>query len=377
MPTARGWMAALTVLAACGGQASSNTSQLAASATAQLASDHANRDWSPPVNLGSPINSVDDEFHPALSGDGLTFYFSAARTNDVLPTECIEPSSDPPLTYGGNDLYFSTRLCADDPCPWSTPKNMGPTLNGTGNESGPFPSASADGNYMYLWFASTTNRPGGQGGNDIWRARRAINDPCWGYLVNLGVTVNTTANEADPSLATLNGNTYLFFARGTPYQIYASKVDPTRLDDDDPSGAFGPPHPVNVSVPGYNNTKPTIFNKTMIFASNRPGTCSKTNSSCTADTSCPLGESCNLSQGGPDLWMSSLSPDDTDGTKWSTPVNLGPDVNTSSIERAPFAWVDPTGDLFLYFASTRAGGYGQGGDFYVTRPRAASGLFEQ
>jgi hypothetical protein len=365
------------VVAALGCGAGSEPPASATRARARVASSTRRRGWSPPSNLGTPVNSGNDEFHPAISADGLAFYFAGSRTPEdasPAPSAC-DPSSAPPVNYGPGhtDLYVSTRACLDASCPWSTPANLGPQVNGVSDESGPFPSASADGSHVYVYFASAS-RVGGKGGNDIWRARRGVDAPCWDEAVDLGATINTAANEADPSFTTLDGGTYFFFARGTPYQIYVSAVDPTRLDDGDPSAAFGPPKPVSVSVPGFNNTHPAIFNDTMIFASNRPGTCSQTNLSCTTDAGCPSGETCGLSRGGPDLWMASRSPSDTDGTHWSTPVNLGPEVNTSAIERAPFLWVDPTGDVFLYFASTRPLGYGLG-DFYVTRARAASASF--
>ncbi|MGQ9706288.1 MAG: TolB family protein [bacterium] len=50
-------------------------------------------------------------------------------------------------------------------------------------------------------------------------------------------------------------------------------------------------------------------------------------------------------------------------SNWQTPVNLGPDINTSSNEYAPTV----TGDgLTMYFASDRPGGYG-GYDLYLAK----------
>jgi hypothetical protein len=325
------------------------------------------------VNLGSPINSVDDEFHGALSSDGLTFFLSAARTHDALPSPC-DTSGAPPVSYGGDDLYASTWDSSAGA--WMEPVNLGSSINGGGNESGPYPSVSADGHYQYLYFASSSV------GNAtrIYRSRKATGESCWEAAKSLPASINADGFlEADPALGVLNGNTFLFFARAITagrFQIYASLVHTGLLDQDPlPDAAFEPPRPVSVSVPNFNNTKPTFFGETMFFASNRPGTCSITNVSCAGDAACPAGETCGLSQGGPDLWMATLSPDDTDGTRWSTPVNLGAGVNTAATERAPFAWVDPTGDLLLLFASTRLG-LGLG-DFYVTRPRAANRLLER
>ena len=48
---------------------------------------------------------------------------------------------------------------------------------------------------------------------------------------------------------------------------------------------------------------------------------------------------------------------------WSTPINLGPIVNSTSMDRAPAISRD---ELSLYFASTRPGGFG-GEDIYVSQ----------
>jgi len=304
--------------------------------------------------VGSPINSVDNEFQPALSSDGLTFYFAGHRTHDVLASAC-DTSAAAPVNYGGNDLYFATRDCLDpEACPWTTPTNMGPIINGSGDESGPFPSA--DGHDLY--FASRSH--GGFGGADIFRTHRSdVNDPCgWEAPVNLGSDVNTNSNDADPCLANMNGTTVLYFARSqTPdgqsgaqvFDIYASIVDSD-------SGAFGSVQPVNVSDPGNPSVRdahPSIYNDSMVFSSNR-----------------------RVGYGGNDLWISLLE-DNTDVIGgWSSPVNLGGNVNTTNNEGAPFAWSDPTGDLYLYFVSDRPGGYGQR-DFYLTRPRSASASLAQ
>ena len=63
--------------------------------------------------------------------------------------------------------------------------------------------------------------------------------------------------------------------------------------------------------------------------------------------------------GGTDLWYSSKMP----GDKWSTPVNLGPNINTESNEEAPFITND---GQTLYFSSTGHLGMGEG-DIFMSR----------
>jgi hypothetical protein len=65
-------------------------------------------------------------------------------------------------------------------------------------------------------------------------------------------------------------------------------------------------------------------------------------------------------QGGPDLWVCKrVLPEDA----WGTPENLGPIVNTASVDFNASITVD---GLELYFSSNRSGGYGDL-DIYVTR----------
>ena len=64
--------------------------------------------------------------------------------------------------------------------------------------------------------------------------------------------------------------------------------------------------------------------------------------------------------GGWDTWVTRRKTIDDD---WSTPVNLGPPVNSSAWDGAPCISAD---ELEFYFCSQRPGGYG-GWDILVTR----------
>src|SRR5262249_6104396 len=78
---------------------------------------------------------------------------------------------------------------------WSTPVNLGPTINTTFNESGA--ALSEDGLSLYF----NSNRPGGVGGPDIWVSQRDSVDDEWGAPVNLGPTINTTSAETVPAFS--------------------------------------------------------------------------------------------------------------------------------------------------------------------------------
>ena len=70
----------------------------------------------------------------------------------------------------------------------------------------------------------SSNRPGGQGGQDIWVATRENGADTWSQPVNLGTNVNTNASESRPSLS-WNGET-LYFGRapaaGGPGDVYVT-----------------------------------------------------------------------------------------------------------------------------------------------------------
>ncbi|UII29253.1 OmpA family protein [Fulvivirga maritima] len=73
--------------------------------------------WSTPKNLGSTINTPDEESSPFLAADGKTLYFSSKGH----------------LGFGGSDVYISRRL-DDTWTNWSTPENLGPYINSADDE---------------------------------------------------------------------------------------------------------------------------------------------------------------------------------------------------------------------------------------------------
>jgi Tol biopolymer transport system component len=64
--------------------------------------------------------------------------------------------------------------------------------------------------------------------------------------------------------------------------------------------------------------------------------------------------------GGLDIWVSQRA---STNSHWETPENLGPSVNTAAIENGPALSLD---EHSLYFNSNRSGGFG-GNDLYVSR----------
>ncbi|MFC4210812.1 OmpA family protein [Pedobacter lithocola] len=99
--------------------------------------------WGAAVNLGSEINTVNDENTPFLHVDGKTLYFSS----DGWPG------------FGNKDIYFSRM---DDAGKFQKPVNLGFPINSFENESGLV--VSADGKFGMF----SSNLKDGFGGQDIY-----------------------------------------------------------------------------------------------------------------------------------------------------------------------------------------------------------------
>lgn len=83
------------------------------------------------------------------------------------------------------------------------------------------PTASADGKYLYF----VSDKGGGEGGTDIWVSKRT--EKGWGRTKNLGINVNTAANEGYPFIDK-NGRLY-FCSKGHPgyggFDIFMTEQD--------------------------------------------------------------------------------------------------------------------------------------------------------
>jgi Tol biopolymer transport system component len=86
------------------------------------------------------------------------------------------------------------------------PTNLGPNVNSSSNDAGP--SISPDGLTLYF----STNRSGGFGGYDLWFTTRATIDDEWCPAVNLGQPPNSRYSYWEPSISS-DGLT-LYFSDG-------------------------------------------------------------------------------------------------------------------------------------------------------------------
>ncbi len=167
-------------------------------------------EWSNRVALSAPINSNMNEGAQTLSADGNWMFFTACGRSD---------------SRGSCDIYFSYRTEYG----WSSPKNIGPPVNTPYWESQP--SFSADGRTLYY----SSNRDGGKGGNDLWKAElygiKSDGTPFFGKPVNLGDNINTSFNEAAPFIHQDNQTLY-FSSTGWPglgeMDIFMSRMDSSK-----------------------------------------------------------------------------------------------------------------------------------------------------
>ncbi len=272
--------------------------------------------WSAPVNLGAVINSAASDQGPAISKDGLSLYITSNRAGGL----------------GGFDMYVSQRASADDP--WSSPVNLGPTVNTAFDEGNQ--AFSRDGHYLFF----QSKRPGGFGGIDLWVAYRehTHDDFDWQTPVNLGAAINSSADD--------NGPTYFANEDEGPPQLYFGSLRTGGLGLADiyvsaqlADGSFGAPTHVTELSSTANENRPSIRHDGLeiFFQSNRVG---------------PLGANA-------DLWAASR---ESTIDAWSTPVNLGSPVNTASVEQNAYLSSD---NKAIFFSSDRAGGQG-GLDLYMT-----------
>lgn len=292
--------------------------------------------WSPAVRLESPGAPADPSFNtPSLDGcpfpaaDGRTFFMASNR----------------PGGLGGIDIWVSTR--ASESAPWGAPVNLGAPVNSASNDF--CPTLDRDG----IRFFFVSNRPTwgpasapipSCGGADIYVTRVRHNAP-FDEPTNLGCAPggpNSAGEEASPSPLPISGGV-LFFS-STRAGGFSGEAHGAITGDQDVyvsrliGAGYGPAELVPGINTGSEEGQPNVRHDGLeiVFFSNRPGT---------------LGLL--------DIY-SATRAQTSDG--WSTPVNLGPNVNSHAAESRPsFSWHATE----LFFGSTRPGGEGSS-DIYMT-----------
>ena len=266
--------------------------------------------WEPPALLVDLINSQAHEYEPSITSDGLTLFFVRGKAGENADIYCCR----------------KTHTGWDEPTPLTA-------VNTEYDELGPELSADGAGLFFY------SDRPGGEGGYDLWVARRGL-DPGgeFGAAVNLGPAVNSEFNDYGPAL-THDGAT-LYFASNRPLPGDAERPDPEAWSGtirEDPfhrtydlySAALGPQgaasaRPLTALNTPHNEGAPCVspFTDFVYFASDRPG-----------------------GEGAFDLYRTRRVQG-----RYEPPTNLGPTINTTANELDPGLTM---GGYALYFSSDR------------------------
>jgi outer membrane protein OmpA-like peptidoglycan-associated protein len=207
-------------------------------------------EWGPVVNLGKSINTDNDDGIDAISLNGGTIYYTSLQRTWVtdggpfysadLDSSGIHnihglgggitsffKSADTFRIYGasispgGDDFYFATTAhtlngdqriwvshLRDDL--WSFPENLGRRINTKGGSYAPF--IASDGETLYF----TSGRPGGSGGDDIYRS--VLTENGWSEPVSLGPLVNTDGHDRFFSLPAF-GDPVFIIQRGDTSRV--------------------------------------------------------------------------------------------------------------------------------------------------------------
>lgn len=271
-----------------------------------------------PVNMGDSINSSDQEYFPAITGDGKTFLFTR-RLKSVDANGRKQEQED---------FYISIMSAKG----WSKAQPV-TEINSTGNEGAP--SLSADGQYLFFTACeelyTESNQRKTKGSCDLFIAKK-VGDKFTNPR-NLEFPVNTGSWESQPSFSS-DGRT-LYFVREikgannvTQRDIYVTKIG----DNAQWSEPVSVSDKINTSA-----DEMSVFihpdDQTIYFSSNG-----------------------HTGMGGQDIFYCKREPNG----EWGEPINIGYPINTPSDEQSLL--VSPDGETG-YFSSDRQGGKG-GEDLY-------------
>jgi outer membrane protein OmpA-like peptidoglycan-associated protein len=166
--------------------------------------------WSEPKNLGTPVNTIENDAAVALSPDGSQLFL-------------YKDSQE-------GDIYLSKKKGKE----WSEPQSLGENINGAKSSE---QSCSITGDGKTLYFSS--NRPGGYGGLDIWKSQLIKGK--WSDPINMGPKINTKEDEDSPFIHP-DGQTLYYSTKGK-FTMGGYDIVKTTLD----KSGWG--EPVNLGYP--------------------------------------------------------------------------------------------------------------------------------
>jgi Tol biopolymer transport system component len=236
--------------------------------------------------------------------------------------------SDRPGGMLGLDIWVSSRASTDDP--WGAPENLGLPVNSNANDWSPTPVPGHG-----LFFVST--RTGGCGLDDIYFTR--FKNGAWEEPQNVGCQINSTAFDFGPSyFEDESGNAILYYSSNRTGGFEAGGSD----QDIYFSVNFGPAQLAPGLNTALNDVRPYVRKdgREIVFDSNRLG-----------------------GFGLLDIYTASRA---TTADQWSTPTNLGPLINSTANDARPTLSRD---GLTLFFGSNRGGGDGLSDIYTSTREK--------
>lgn len=243
-----------------------------------------------PASLEVGINSAQADGCPIESPNGLNLYIASTRPG------AVGGATDP------NDIWRFHRPAID--APWGAAQHLPAPVNSAAADFCPTPLSG-----HRLYFVSA--RAGFCGGGDIFRTQK---HPALGWLEpeNLGCQAtgqgpNFAGGEFSPSVVETDQGTLLFFSStgldGADQDIYVTTM---RSD-----GSFGPATQIDELSTASNDQMPNVSRDglEMVFASDRAG-----------------------GAGAFDIYVTTRA---STSDAWSSPVNVGPNVNTAAGETRP------------------------------------------
>jgi Tol biopolymer transport system component len=280
--------------------------------------------WSPAESIETfgagaheNFNTPSNDGCPFISADGKKFFIASSR----------------PGSLGMNDIYVSTRANRNQP--WGEPVNLGPEINTIYNDF--CPTLARDGKTFF--FAS--NRPGYCGTTqnaDLYTAKLDANLKISG-VTHLGCVVNSGWDEHSPFPLKIRGKLMLFYSSARPLDASDAAGDHDLYASPWRRGAFRAGVPLAGINTAANEGQPNVRKdgREIFFWSDR------------VDPN---------AQGAADIYSSTQKKHG-----WSTPKNLGPNVNSAAGETRPS--LSSNGKI-LYFGTTRDAGGQPLADVYVT-----------
>ena len=285
------------------------------------------------INI-TDINSTYDDYNSALLqiNQDIPIVFSSNRQSSGGQFDLEQGIISYTFDQTTGVFGFSSRMTTDAFLTKLISKAKTP-----GNDFGPYRLFSTVDGYEYLMLSSVNT----QGNLDLYYLK---NQPVAGTTIPV-ITgplpvklMNTGSDDAYICFNATQDTAYFSSNKGGNFDIYYL----TKPAEKDLSSWFNLDYVLPVKEDSLNSSAedkcPFILKNIMVFASNRPG-----------------------GLGGYDLYYSILK-----NGKWSSPVNMGPRINTSADEYRPVLGYHPQfTNKYLIFSSNRPGGKG-GFDLYFT-----------